>query len=119
MSLSTRADLRLDVLRDRNALYRELSGGVIENVYTLKLTNKTKQDMEIRLDVSGLPGIRLDDDTESFTAPAGELTTFPARVHVDEDEVGGGGHTIQFTAESEAAAEVSASSQSRFFMPLD
>jgi cytochrome c oxidase accessory protein FixG len=31
--------LRFDVLRDRHALYRELSSGAIENVYTLKVTN--------------------------------------------------------------------------------
>ena len=31
--------LRADLIRDRNALYRELPGEVIENVYTLKITN--------------------------------------------------------------------------------
>ncbi|MDR3415184.1 MAG: cytochrome c oxidase accessory protein CcoG [Nevskia sp.] len=35
----THATLRFDVLRDRHALYRELSSGAIENVYTLKVTN--------------------------------------------------------------------------------
>jgi hypothetical protein len=31
--------MRADLIRDRNALYRELPGGMIENVYTLKITN--------------------------------------------------------------------------------
>jgi cytochrome c oxidase accessory protein FixG len=38
-SMTTRVPLRADLIRDRNALYRELPGGVVENVYTLKITN--------------------------------------------------------------------------------
>ncbi len=35
----THSTLRLDVLRDRHTLYRELASGAIENVYVLKVTN--------------------------------------------------------------------------------
>lgn len=38
-SMTHRVPLRADLIRDRNALYRELPGGLIENVYTLKITN--------------------------------------------------------------------------------
>ena len=38
-SMTHRTPLRADLIRDRNALYRELPGGMIENVYTLKITN--------------------------------------------------------------------------------
>ncbi len=37
--MTHRVPLRADLLRDRNALYRELPGGLVENVYTLKITN--------------------------------------------------------------------------------
>jgi len=37
--MTHRVPLRADLIRDRNALYRELPGDVIENVYTLKITN--------------------------------------------------------------------------------
>jgi cytochrome c oxidase accessory protein FixG len=37
--MTHRVPLRADLIRDRNALYRELPGGVVENVYTLKITN--------------------------------------------------------------------------------
>ncbi|HET7843306.1 MAG TPA: 4Fe-4S dicluster domain-containing protein, partial [Xanthomonadales bacterium] len=39
-SLATRVPLLVDVLRDRNALYRIASDGVVENAYTLKVMNK-------------------------------------------------------------------------------
>jgi len=38
-SMTHRVPLRADLIRDRNALYRELPGGLVENVYTLKITN--------------------------------------------------------------------------------
>lgn len=38
-SINDRVLLRADLLRDRNALYRELPNDIIENVYTLKLIN--------------------------------------------------------------------------------
>jgi cytochrome c oxidase accessory protein FixG len=38
-SMTNRIPLRADMIRDRNALYRELPGGLVENVYTLKITN--------------------------------------------------------------------------------
>jgi|TARA_B100001964_G_C14131435_1_gene553072 polyferredoxin len=36
----TRNPVSLDVIRDRNALYRETGEGLIENVYTLRVINK-------------------------------------------------------------------------------
>ena len=42
-SVNNRVLLRADLLRDRNALYRELPGNLIENVYTLKLINMDLQ----------------------------------------------------------------------------
>lgn len=41
--------LRFDVLRDRHALYRELSDGAIENVYTFKITNDDSQEHQYRV----------------------------------------------------------------------
>jgi len=46
-----RESLIVDVLRDRNALYRVVSDGAIENVYTLKLVNKLGELQRFRLEV--------------------------------------------------------------------
>jgi len=118
-ALLTRNELRLDVLRDRNALYRELASGQIENVYTLRVTNKTEIDKQVSLAVDGLPGLTVDSGAASFTAKAGELTTVAARVQADADSAPGGGHEIRFTVRSTADPDVSAESATRFFLPLD
>ncbi|OXY82229.1 cytochrome c oxidase accessory protein CcoG [Oceanimonas doudoroffii] len=49
-----REPLALEVLRDRNELYRETLSGRIENTYTLKVANKTQQPQTILLEVEGL-----------------------------------------------------------------
>ncbi len=118
-ALSSRLELRLDVMRDRNALYRELASGEVENVYNLKLTNKSKRDHDVVVRVSGLPGLKVDPETTYFVAKAGKLTSIAARVQADPALVKGGGHQIHFSVESKSAENISAQSKSRFFLPLD
>ena len=48
-SVNNRVLLRADLLRDRNALYRELPDNRIENVYTLKLINMDFKPIIIKL----------------------------------------------------------------------
>mgnify|MGYP000971255439 CR=1 FL=1 len=48
------APIHLDVIRDRNTLYRELPNGEIENVYQLKILNKDEQAHVVRVAVAGL-----------------------------------------------------------------
>jgi polyferredoxin len=56
-SLATRTTLRVDVIRDRGMLGREVAGGMIENVYRLQLMNASEQPLVLSLGVEGLLGI--------------------------------------------------------------
>ncbi|MES2663999.1 MAG: cytochrome c oxidase accessory protein CcoG [Pseudomonadota bacterium] len=46
-----RSIISLDVLRDRNVLYRITENGFIENAYTLKLINKGQEPLEVFIQV--------------------------------------------------------------------
>jgi cytochrome c oxidase accessory protein FixG len=116
-ALSNRYELRMDVLRDRNALYRELSTGRVENVYTLKVLNKSDRDHPLVLSVTGLPGLTVDTDPPNPIAVAGEMTTIAARVQADPAEAGFGGHNVSFEVRSSSAPDIKADSDSRFFLP--
>ncbi len=48
-SMTHRTPLRAELIRDRNALYRELPGDMIENVYTMKVTNMDNNTHEYEL----------------------------------------------------------------------
>jgi cytochrome c oxidase accessory protein FixG len=66
-SINDRILLRADLLRDRNALYRELSDNRIENVYTLKLINMDFKPHKYRIEVVD------NDDMVLFISPEPKL----------------------------------------------
>jgi polyferredoxin len=75
--VANRSPLIAEVLRDRNALYREVAGG-IENGYTLKLVNKTDQPQRYRIEIAAadLPTLRLREAPEVAVA-AGSVASLP------------------------------------------
>jgi cytochrome c oxidase accessory protein FixG len=58
MSLLQRNPLKVDIIRDRAGLAREMEGGRLENTYRLQLMNASEQPMRIRIAVSGGAGLR-------------------------------------------------------------
>jgi len=59
-SMIHRVPLRADLIRDRNALYRELPGDLIENVYTLKMTNMDNAPHQYDIVVLGNDAVEID-----------------------------------------------------------
>ncbi|GJI97435.1 ferredoxin [Duganella caerulea] len=53
-ALSLRTPLKLDVIRDRGAMGREVEEGMIENVYRLQIMNTSEQAHTYRIRVSGI-----------------------------------------------------------------
>ena len=82
VQIHTRQELELDVVRDRNSLYRETSMGLIENTYTLVLMNKSQSAMRVNIQVSGLAYQALVGVSEVELAP-GELLRHPVSLTVD------------------------------------
>ena len=94
-SLYVRVPLKLDVIRDRAALSREVEGGLIENIYRLQVMNTAEEPRAFALSVSGLPGIQL---AEEPTIGVGAATSrvVPVKVRVPMDAVKPGAHKIEF-----------------------
>ncbi|WP_299020693.1 cytochrome c oxidase accessory protein CcoG [uncultured Photobacterium sp.] len=72
----------LDVIRDRNQLFKINSEGLVENTYTLKLLNKTQQPAIYSLRVEGLEEIEWYGQQQVAVA-AGEVFTLPVSLGVD------------------------------------
>ncbi|RUO76264.1 cytochrome c oxidase accessory protein CcoG [Idiomarina seosinensis] len=81
LDVATRIPLEVDVLRDRNALYRENIEGEIENVYTLKLVNKSQQDHTYQITIKGLDQYRLIGETTK-SVEAGDVGSLPVTLAV-------------------------------------
>lgn len=82
--LYLRVPLKVDVIRDRAAIAREVEGGQIENVYRLQVMNTTEspRDYEIRVDgAAALQGLRLATEPR-VSLGITESRVFPVRVRV-------------------------------------
>jgi len=108
----------LDVLRDRNALYRQLNDGRIENVYTVRIINKDTQPHEFTLRVSGLQNAQLDSERPSYIVAAAEIKSVAVRVRVPPQAVSGG-NNVELTVTASDAPEINANAKARFFAPRE
>ena len=116
--LATRMPLELDIIRDRNALYRETTAGLTENVYTLKLINMEETPHRFELEVSGLEGIQLVARETVIEVPGGEVATFPVRVRVDPVHLESTSSEITFTVTALDKPKLTQTQTARFIGPL-
>ncbi len=115
-SLSMRTPVILDVIRDRNTLYRELPNDVVENIYTLKIINQSDHVRQFDLGVSGVEGIVLDGVPDPFEVAGGDVASLPVRVRVGRDNATGI-HPIEFTITAADDPNVTLTEDSRFLGP--
>ncbi len=115
-ALALRMPLKLDVIRDRGAMGRELETGQIENVYRLQIMNTSETAHDYRISVSGIPGITLAHDViahlDSTTTRA-----VPVSVQIDRGSGRPGSNKIRFTVTAVDAAHLTASEKAVFFVP--
>jgi cytochrome c oxidase accessory protein FixG len=116
-SLALTKPVILDVIRDRNALYRDVGRAGIQNTYTIRVVNKHNAPHDYLLAVSGVEGIRLASEA-SFPLAAESVFTLPVSVTVPH-EYAGGGHAIVFHLESTDGSNIRISEESRFRGPLE
>jgi cytochrome c oxidase accessory protein FixG len=103
-SLYLRVPLKVDVLRDRASLMREVEGGELENVYRLQLMNTQEMPHRYRIGASGLPGLRVASDSEIEVGPA-STRQVPVRLRAPGGALTPGSHkiTIEVHALDDAA----------------
>ena len=115
-ALALRMPLKLDVIRDRGAMGRELETGQIENVYRLQIMNTSETAHDYRISVSGIPGITLAHDViahlDSTTTRA-----VPVSVQIDRGSGQPGSNKIRFSVTAVDAADLTASEKAVFFVP--
>lgn len=83
LEIATRVPLEVDIIRDRGALFRETNEGLIENVYTLQILNKSQLKTLYQVSIEGLPGHKYIGE-EVVTVDGGEAFSLPISVAIDE-----------------------------------
>lgn len=100
ISLATRNPLRVDVMRDRGALAREVDGVRIENIYRIQIMNASEHAMQVSVKASGLKDLKIlnsqgKEINEIAVGPASNQL-LPIKVSTTIGENDSGNYPIHF-----------------------
>lgn len=120
VDLANRSLIQLNVIRDRQTLYREV-GEFVENSYQLKIRNKTQQPVNYIIGIdSRHPGcdLTLITDNKVHIQP-GEQIEYPVtlRCKQSENTSAMSKQTISFYIADQATPSNKVSQESNFFWP--
>jgi cytochrome c oxidase accessory protein FixG len=122
VALWMRVPLKVDVIRDRASLAREVEGGRIENVYRLQVMNTEERPRRVRVAVEGpavLEDLELLADAQPVELAATQVLTLTVRVRADP-KVKRGSQPIEFvvsTAGELPGKPFTVREKSRFLVP--
>ena len=116
-AIALRPPLAAELIADRGRLYRETGDDQIENVYTLKVVNKSTVTERYRASVSGLPGVVVETDPPEFSLPPGGVAVVPTRIRVPEHALEQRVTTLTLTVSAASGAAVT--QHVRFIGPAD
>jgi polyferredoxin len=115
--VSHRPLLEVDVLRDRNALYRQVDDATLENVYTIRFLNKDERAHTLHVAVEGLPDARIDTDNVAPVVESGEVLSMAVRVRVPSGTVQGG-RDIRVVVTADDDGRIRTTAKARFIAPV-
>lgn len=116
VGLLTRTPVDVDVIRDRNALYRMLDDGRVENVYSVKILNKTERTHRFVVSVRGAGELTLEPQLAQFEVDSGEV--FPATVRVRRPAYEPlGPQDVEFQIRAVDDSRLKAATRARFLAP--
>ncbi|WP_430444462.1 MAG: cytochrome c oxidase accessory protein CcoG [Pseudomonas piscis] len=117
LALVQRPMVSLDVTKDRG-LFRENALGQIENIYSLKIINKTQQRQQYQVALVDGEGFELQGKTELSLAP-GEIIDLPVSVALVQERPQSSSQDISFKVSDSDDPGIQAVAASRFVAPMN
>jgi cytochrome c oxidase accessory protein FixG len=115
-AILTRTPLKMDVIRDRGSMGREIADGMIENVYRLQIVNTEESAHRYRISVSGLEGIDLQGSSDIALAPT-ESRGVPVNIRIPAGVGDKGSNKIFITITDAENPDVQVSEKAVFYVP--
>ena len=115
-SLLIRTPLILDVIRDRNALYREVRGNWIENAYSIKVINEDNKTHHYRLQAEGIAQLELVTPAGLIDVSPGTVANVPVRLQAPAQNAQGV-HPIILRITAQDAPNIGRTEKTRFIGP--
>ena len=117
VALVERPMVSLDVSKDRG-LFRENSQGQIENIYSLKVINKTQQRQDYQLSLVDAGDFELRGKTALSLAP-GEIVDVPVSVAMLTERPASSSQSLRFKVMDRDEPGIYSVAQSRFVAPMN
>ena len=119
VSLSMRDRFKVDVVRDRMTLARQVEDGQVENLYRLQLMNATEHAQTYRIAVRGIEAASIVDAQPVTVLPAeARWVTLAVRVAPQTaHRLGAGAHPIAFEVSAADDPTARVSERSTFVVP--
>jgi cytochrome c oxidase accessory protein FixG len=115
-SLALRTPLKLDVIRDRGAMGREVEDGMIENVYRLQIMNTAERRHYYRIEVDGIASVGIADE-DLVELDGASTRAVPVRVRIAAGKAGSGSHPIRFTVSAQDDPALHVTEKAVFIVP--
>ncbi|MGY4527637.1 cytochrome c oxidase accessory protein CcoG [Pseudomonas sp. TE21394] len=117
LALQLRPMVSLDVIKDRG-LFRENAQGQIENIYLLKVINKTARARHYQLRLVDADGFSLQGKN-AFTVAAGDMSEVPVSVALLAERPASSSQTLGFEISDRDDPGIRSVANSRFVAPLN
>lgn len=116
-SIATRVPLDLDIIRDRNQLYRETEDGLIENIYTLKVLNMDGRQHQYQLRSDGINGLELIIEQPQIIVESGAVEDITVRLRAEESDLESRSNKVMFYLEASEDDTLQVIKEARFLGP--
>lgn len=117
--IAMRSPVGLDVVPERNPIYREVGWDEIENLYTVRVLNKSAESRTYTVSAEGLEGLELETRPEEITVDAGRTGEVMARVRVSRDVLASRSEDLTFSVRQVGGDEHTQTRRTRFQAPAD
>lgn len=98
IGITTRQTMQIDIIKDRGVMVRENKQGMLENAYTLHISNASEDTQVITASVKGFEDIVLTGIPEGgIVIQGGQIINVPVQVATQPEYAPKGSHPIEFT----------------------
>ena len=116
VAVAMRSPVAMDVIRDRKSLYRLTDDGHVDNVYTVRILNKTEHEQRFSLEARGTSALTLLPANVEYRVPSGAVYSVPLRVRRAAYDPPGA-ETITLSLRSLDDPDVHTETEARFLAP--
>jgi polyferredoxin len=115
VALYARVPLKVDVIRDRANLSREVDGKWVENIYRLQIMNTQETTHRFVIRARGAQSLHVAED-ETVEIPGATTRMVPVRLRVETGKLERGSHKIEFEVSAADDASIVARERSIFLV---